>query len=264
MQSLWNETQYNPLGHRYFSCVPFLLGEGQAMLYSFASRTEVHRKIPGVPFGTPPFNYLRENMVKTLDEHDVEFDLLIQVQTDPHRMQIEDASVRWPERLSRFIPAARTHIPKQKFDTPSQFEFTKYLKFNPWHYVPEHRPLGNQESRPAPHVLLTVQVPSNDERCFPRGAYRRRGIRLIHRRKTMHTAARSGCRRPARFRYVRQAAEDSYGKYFTFFWYTVHRLRSLRGGKRETPFKTAHGGRMRCLKTFVAARSLVRDRPNHG
>lgn len=31
MQALWNETQYNPLGHRYYSCVPYLLGEGQAM-----------------------------------------------------------------------------------------------------------------------------------------------------------------------------------------------------------------------------------------
>lgn len=144
MQSLWNETQYNPLGHRYFSCVPFLLGEGQAMVYSFASRTAVHRRIPGVPFGSPPFNYLRENMVKTLDEHDVEFDMLVQVQTDPHRMPVENASVRWPERLSPFVPAARIHIPKQTFDTPGRFEFTKYLKFNPWHCVPEHRPLGNQ------------------------------------------------------------------------------------------------------------------------
>ena len=35
MQALWNETQYNPLGARYWSCVPYLLGEGQAMMYSF-------------------------------------------------------------------------------------------------------------------------------------------------------------------------------------------------------------------------------------
>lgn len=144
MQSLWNETQYNPLGHRYFSCVPYLLGEGQAMMYSFVSKTKVHRKIPGVPFGSPPFNYLRENMVKTLNEHDVEFDLLVQLQTDPHRMPVEDATVRWPERLSPFIPAATIHIPKQKFDSPARFEFTKQLKINPWHCVPEHRPLGNQ------------------------------------------------------------------------------------------------------------------------
>lgn len=144
MQSLWNETQYNPLGQRYFSCVPYLLGEGQAMMYSFAPKSKVETRIPGIPFGRVPDNYLRDNMVKTLATQDVEFDLLIQVQTDPHRMPVENAAVRWPESLSPFIPAAHILIPKQKFDYPAQFEFTKRMSINPWHCIPEHRPLGNQ------------------------------------------------------------------------------------------------------------------------
>ncbi len=144
MQSLWNETQYNPLGQRYWSCVPYLLGEGQAMMYSFVPRTDVEREIPGLPFGTPPFNYLRENMVKTLRRTDVEFDLCIQLQTDAHRMPIENAAVRWPEKLSPFIPAARVHIPRQEFDNQAQSDFARQLKMNPWHCLPEHRPLGNQ------------------------------------------------------------------------------------------------------------------------
>jgi hypothetical protein len=144
MQSLWNETQYNPLGQRYWSCTPYLLGEGRAMLYSFRPKTKVDTKIPGVPFGRVPFNYLRENMIKTLNRKDVEFDLLIQVQTDPFLMPIENAAVRWPEKLSPFIPAATVYIPQQKFDSEAQFEFAKRLKMNPWHCLPEHRPLGNQ------------------------------------------------------------------------------------------------------------------------
>lgn len=144
MQSLWNETQYNPLGHRYWSCVPYLLGEGQAMMYSFAPRSEVDTDIPGVPFGKVPDNYLRDNMVKTLSRKDVEFDLLVQLQTDPHRMPIENAAVRWPEELSPFIPAATIHIPQQVFDYPAQFEFTRRITLNPWHCLHEHRPLGNQ------------------------------------------------------------------------------------------------------------------------
>lgn len=144
MQSWWNETQYNPLGHRYWSCVPYLLGEGQAMQYSFASKTPVPTDIPGVPFGRVPDNYLRDNMVKTLDRKGVEFDLLVQIQTDPHRMPIENAAVRWPEKLSPFIPAATIRIPRQKFDYPEQFAFTRRLTWNPWHCLPEHRPLGNQ------------------------------------------------------------------------------------------------------------------------
>jgi len=144
MQSLWNQTQYNPLGQRHFSCVPYLLGEGQAMMYSFVPKTKVETKIPGSPFGKIPFNYLRENMIKTLNKKDVEFDLMIQVQTDPHLMPIENAAVRWPEKLSPFIPAATVHIPRQKFDSEAQFDFAKRLKMNPWHCIPEHRPLGNQ------------------------------------------------------------------------------------------------------------------------
>ena len=144
MQALWTETQYNPLGHRFWSCVPYLLGEGQAMMYSFYPRSEVITRIPGVPFGRVPPNYLRDNMIATLAAQDVEFDLLVQVQTDPHRMPIENAAVRWPERLSPFIRAATIHIPKQNIDTPEHVELGKHMSLNPWHCVAAHRPLGNQ------------------------------------------------------------------------------------------------------------------------
>lgn len=144
MQALWNETQYNPLATRYWSTVPYLLGEGQAMMYSFRPRSQVITDIPGVPFGRVPDNYMRDNMAATLARQDAEFDLLVQVQTDPHRMPIENASVRWPEKLSPFIPAATVRIPKQTFDTPAHAAFAKRLSMNPWHCLPEHRPLGNQ------------------------------------------------------------------------------------------------------------------------
>jgi len=68
----------------------------------------------------------------------------VQVQTDPHRMPIENAAVRWPESLSPFIAAATIHIPKQTFDTSAHVELGKHLSMNPWHCLPEHRPLGNQ------------------------------------------------------------------------------------------------------------------------
>ena len=33
MQMLWTKTQTSPLEATYFSCVPYLLGEGQAMQF---------------------------------------------------------------------------------------------------------------------------------------------------------------------------------------------------------------------------------------
>ena len=98
--------------------MPYLLGEGQAMMYSFRPKSDVITDIPGVPFGRVPPNYLRDNMIATLARQDAEFDLLVQVQTDPHLMPIENAGVRWPERLSPFVPVATIHIPRQKLDTP--------------------------------------------------------------------------------------------------------------------------------------------------
>jgi hypothetical protein len=143
MQSLWNETQTSPLEARYWSCVPYLLGEGQAMMYSVRPRSDKRSWIPGIPFHTSK-NYLREQMLKALAEQDVEMDFMVQVQTDPHRMPIENAGVRWPERLSPFVPVATLRIPRQTFDSPAQFAFAFNLSYTPWHCIPEHRPLGNQ------------------------------------------------------------------------------------------------------------------------
>lgn len=143
MQALWNETQYNPLEARYYSCVPYLLGEGRAMLYSVRPKLNFRSKIPGLPF-RPPDNYLRDAMVATLAQRDVEFEILLQLQTDPFRMPIENAAVRWPEKLSPFVPVATLRIPRQKFDLAAQLAFANNLSYNPWHCLPEHRPLGNQ------------------------------------------------------------------------------------------------------------------------
>jgi hypothetical protein len=171
MQSWWNETQTNPLGHTYYSCVPYLLGEGQACQYSFQPRTKVYNRIPRLPF-RPADNYLRDNMVRTLAETDVEFDLTIQLQTDPHRMPIEDASVLWPTHLSPRIPVATLRIPKQKFDSPKQLAFAHNLRLNPWHCLPEHRPLGNQSRarrRMYEELAIFRQKMNNEAHIEPTG-----------------------------------------------------------------------------------------------
>jgi hypothetical protein len=143
MQLLWSKTQTSPLEAEYFSCVPYLLGEGQAMQYSFATRLKTRTRVPRLPL-RPPDNYLRDAMVATLAKQDVEFDIRLQVQTDPFRMPIENAAVLWPTRLSPRIPAAVLRIPRQTFDSPEQLDFARVLSYNPWHCIPEHRPLGNQ------------------------------------------------------------------------------------------------------------------------
>jgi hypothetical protein len=75
---------------------------------------------------------------------DVEFDIRLQRQTDPHRMPIENNAVLWPEKLSPRVSVATLRLPRQRFDSPAQMEFAKRLSYNPWHTIAEHRPLGNQ------------------------------------------------------------------------------------------------------------------------
>ena len=113
------------------------------MQYAFLTRKRKRSRVPRLPL-RPPDDYLREAMAKTLAEQDVEFDITLQLQTDPHRMPIENNAVYWPPRLSPRVPAAVLHIPKQTFDSPEQLDFARVLTYNPWHSVPEHRPLGNQ------------------------------------------------------------------------------------------------------------------------
>jgi hypothetical protein len=143
MQSLFIKTQSSPFEAPYFSCVPYLMGEGQAMQYSVWPTTTKRTPIPRLPL-RPPDDYLRNAMVASLAEGDVELDIRLQMQTDPHLMPIENAGVLWPEKLSPRVSVATLRLPRQKFDSPAQMEFAKRLSYNPWHTIPDHRPLGNQ------------------------------------------------------------------------------------------------------------------------
>jgi hypothetical protein len=113
------------------------------MKYEIRPRQKVDMSIPGVPFH-PDDNYLRKNMQRTLATQPVEFDVFLQLQRDPHKQPIENAGVRWNYRDTPLIPAAILKIPAQQFDSAAQFAFARRLSWNPWHSLPEHRPLGNQ------------------------------------------------------------------------------------------------------------------------
>ncbi len=139
MQLLYSPMQANPLEVQYFSNVPFLLGEDQAVEYSLKPREPVTTRIPV----RPAENYLRDAMVRTLAAGPRTFDFMVQVQTDSHLMPIEDATVKWPENLSPYIPVARLTLSAQRFTSDGQLAFADVLRYNPWHSLPDHKPLGN-------------------------------------------------------------------------------------------------------------------------
>jgi hypothetical protein len=140
MQGLWAKAQTSPLETRYWSCAAYQFGPGQAVQYSLSPCSKERTPVPLLP--SP--DYLRQAMARTLAQREVTFDFTVQVQTDPHLMPIEDASVRWPESLSPHVPVARLRLPIQTFDSPAQLAFAGNLSINPWHCIAAHRPLGNQ------------------------------------------------------------------------------------------------------------------------
>lgn len=140
MQGLYAKTQTNPLYEQYWSCSSYRLGDRQAIHYSIRPCRVVRTRMPRHPSD----DYLREAMVATLAGTAVDFDVLVQRQTDARRMPIEDDGVEWPESLSPFVPVATLHVPAQRFDSYRQLAFAGNLSYNPWHTLEAHRPLGSQ------------------------------------------------------------------------------------------------------------------------
>ena len=135
----------NPLQIRYWSQTPSRLGPGQAVKYSVIPRL-TGPKDPMPPDEAQTPNFLREAMKRTLGADPsgpgVTFSFLVQLQTDPVRMPVEDATVIWDERVAPFYLVAALHIPPQDFDTPARDTFAENLSFMPWHSLPAHQPLG--------------------------------------------------------------------------------------------------------------------------
>jgi len=90
----------------------------------------------------PGPHYLREALVRELDERDACFAVAVQLQDATKNMPIEDPTITWDERDSPYVPVARLVIPRQTFSSDLQNRFCEQLQFTPWHGLDAHRPLG--------------------------------------------------------------------------------------------------------------------------
>lgn len=130
----------SPLALRYWSTTPFRYGESSDSAVKF-SAAPCGGQQSAVDAGDHP-DRLREAMAAQLEHVGACFDFLVQFQTDPLRMPIEDASVTWPEELSPFQPIAKLTIEAQSFSEEAAMATCERATFNPWNALPAHRPLG--------------------------------------------------------------------------------------------------------------------------
>lgn len=141
----------NPLETRYWSATPYKFGDGAVKYF-------VQPRVFGHPIGakTPSVDQLHLAMKRNLDIRGAGFDFFVQRQVDPVRTPIEDATREWDERISPYEKVATIHIGRQTFDGSAQMAFCQDLAYNPWHALPEHRPLGGiNRVRRAVYVALS-------------------------------------------------------------------------------------------------------------
>jgi hypothetical protein len=129
----------SPLQIRYWSASPYRLGEG-AMKYAVVPRTTDPPFDPAT--AANPANVLREAIATHLASREAVFDVLVQRQSDPVAMPIEDPTQEWDESLAPFRKVATLCLPPQDINSPDRLVADERQSFSPWHSLAAHRPLG--------------------------------------------------------------------------------------------------------------------------
>ena len=121
----------------YWSQVPYKLGSG-AVKYQVAPSAGADANASPLQSGP---DFLRDALADQLTTRQVgaQFDLSVIPQTDAEAMPVEDPTIEW---TSTPVRVATITIDPQTFDGADQMAYFANLTWNPWHALPEHRPLG--------------------------------------------------------------------------------------------------------------------------
>jgi hypothetical protein len=123
----------------YWSATPYLFGEGRAVKYVVRPTSRRKSALPE-PLTD---SYLRDALAAHLAGEDASFEFSVQLQANGRTMPIEDALTEWREDESPYRPVADIRIPIQDLNAGARSDKCEEVAFNPWHCLPEHRPLGS-------------------------------------------------------------------------------------------------------------------------
>jgi hypothetical protein len=130
------------LGETFYSQVPLLYGDYVAKVAVFPI-FELS-KLTGAPIDAASNpNALRDAVAAHFAATGGEWEVRVQLLTNPETMPVEDASVIWPEDESPYQPVARLTVPPQaSWSEKGVQEIDDGMAFGPWHGLAAHRPLG--------------------------------------------------------------------------------------------------------------------------
>jgi hypothetical protein len=126
----------------YWSALPFAFGAEQYVKYKLVPR-QVPDLGPGPAISTKDPNYLHDDLRRRLLNGAAEFDFYVQLRTDPDKMPLDKAMVRWEESVSAPVKVATLHLPQQDVDAHGQGSYGENMAYNTWHALPEHMPVGS-------------------------------------------------------------------------------------------------------------------------
>ena len=129
------------LESEYWSGLPSRFGDDRYVKYKLAPAGVAGESVPGLSPDDP--GYLHADLRRRLLAGSAVFHFFVQFQTDPERMPLDAATVRWEESASPPVHVATLTLPRQDVDAAGQSEYGENLAFNSWHALPEHEPVGS-------------------------------------------------------------------------------------------------------------------------
>ncbi|MFZ0272634.1 MAG: LodA/GoxA family CTQ-dependent oxidase [Acidobacteriaceae bacterium] len=123
----------------YWSGLPFAFGPNRYVKY----KLEPTITVPPPASAPSDPTYLAADLEQRLQTAEATFRFLVQFRTDPEKMPLDQATVRWDESESPFIHIADLILPQQSVADRGQAEYGENLSFNIWRATESHTPQGS-------------------------------------------------------------------------------------------------------------------------
>ena len=144
LKALGGQPLTHPLGETFYTQTPYRHGKHVAKL-SLAPVSATLKQLKDQPVdlaGKP--NGLRSAVIDYFSAQGAEWELRVQLRTNPETMPVEDASVPWPEEESPYVAVARITVASQPaWSEARAIQADDGMSFSPWHGITDHQPLGS-------------------------------------------------------------------------------------------------------------------------
>jgi hypothetical protein len=156
----------NPFAINYWSTTPFRHGLDSESAVKYSVRP-CPNSVPSQDLNQHK-DFLADAMREHLRQSPACFNFMLQWQTDPVAMPIEDASVAWSEADSPFISIATIEV-KDNGTSDVTRQQCEAMSFSPWQSLAEHQPLGgiNRARLPIYSEISIFRQQQNQQRLTP-------------------------------------------------------------------------------------------------